>query len=202
MRTPPMTPAVMRRLLLITLIALGCAFGLAAQEAGKKEQAEPSMALRWANFAILALGLGYGIAKVFPPMFRARNEEIQKGISEAQALKQDADKRAAAADTRVRMLGSEIEKFRAESKIEMQQEGERIRQETARQIARMEAQAQQEIESAGKLARRELKSYAAKLALDLAEQRVRTRLDANTENALVNGFLQDLQRQPGKEARG
>ena len=211
MRTPPMTPVVMKRLLLITLIALGCAFGLAAQEAGKKEQAEPSMALRWANFAILVPALGYFIYKTLPQMlvgmtlpevFRARNEEIQKGISEAQALKQDADKRAAAVDARVRMLGSEIDKFRSESKIEMQQEDERIRQETARQIARMEAQAQQEIESAGKLARRELKSYAAKLALDLAEQRVRTRLDANTENALVNGFLQDLQRQPGKEARG
>jgi len=190
----------MKRLLLIALLLLGCAAGLAAQE-GSKETAAPSAVLRWANFAILAAGLGYGIAKTLPPIFRARNEEIQKGITEAQALKQDADKRAAAVDARIRTLGSEIEKLRAESKGEMQHEGERIRQETTRQIARMEAQVQQEIESASKLARRELKSYAAKLALDLAEQRVRTRLDANAENALVNGFLQDLQRQPGQEAR-
>lgn len=192
----------MRRLLLIGLLALGCTAGLGAQEAEKKEQAEPSMALRWANFAILAAALGYGIAKTLPPIFRARNEEISKGITEAQALKRDAEQRAAAVDARLRTLGSEIEKSRAESKVEMQQEGERIRQETARQIARMEAQAQQEIESAGKVARRDLKVYAAKLALDLAEQRVRARLDANSENALVNAFLQDLQRQPGKEARG
>ena len=196
----------MKRLLWVAMLAMACAAGLAAQEK-KKEQAEPSMTLRWANFAILAAGLGYGIAKVLPPLFRERNQEIQKGITEAQALKQDAEKRAAAVDARILTLGSEIEKFRAESKVEMQQEGERIRRETARQISRIEAQARQEIDAAGKLARRELKAYAAKLALDLAEQRVRARLDAHAENALVTGFLQDLQRQPGQrqpesEARG
>jgi F0F1-type ATP synthase membrane subunit b/b' len=77
----------------------------------------------------------------------------------------------------------------------MQQESERIRQETAAQIARLEQKAEQEIESAGKTARRELKNYAAKLALDLAEQRVRTRLDAHTEQAMIDGFLEDLERQ-------
>ena len=77
----------------------------------------------------------------------------------------------------------------------MQQEGERIRQETAAQIARLEIQAQQDIEMSGKVARRELKSYAAKLSLDLAEQRVRTRMDAATEQGLVDAFIQDLERE-------
>jgi F0F1-type ATP synthase membrane subunit b/b' len=77
----------------------------------------------------------------------------------------------------------------------MQQEGERIRQETAAQIARLEHQAQQEIEMSGKIARRELTSYAAKLSLDLAEQRVRERLDAATEQGLVDAFIQDLERE-------
>ncbi len=80
----------------------------------------------------------------------------------------------------------------------MQQEGERIRQETAKQLGHLEHQARQEIEAAGKVARRELKDYAAKLALDLAEQRVRARLNAGTETALVDGFIHDLQRQESK----
>jgi F0F1-type ATP synthase membrane subunit b/b' len=56
----------------------------------------------------------------------------------------------------------------------------------------LQQQAQQEIETAGKLARRELKGFAAKLALDLAEQRIRTRLDANAESGLVDDFVKDL----------
>ena len=118
-------------------------------------------------------GLGYLMAKTLPPLFKSRTEEIQKGIAEAQAIKQDAEKRAAEVDARTAALGADIERFRAEAKAEMEQEGERIRQETAAQIERLEQQAEQEIEPAGKTARRELKSYAANLALDLAEQRIR-----------------------------
>ena len=156
---------------------------------------EPAASWKWANFVLLVVGLGYLIAKTLPPLFKSRTEEIQKGIAEARAIKQDADKRAADVTARTATLGADIERFRVEAKAEMQQEGERIRQETAAQIARLEHQAQQEIEMSGKIARRELKSYAAKLSLDLAEQRVRERLDANTEQGLVDAFIQDLERE-------
>ena len=44
---------------------------------------------------------------------------------------------------------------------------------TAAQIKKVEEQAAGEIEAAGKTARRELKEYAAELAIGLAEERVR-----------------------------
>jgi F-type H+-transporting ATPase subunit b len=202
-----MTSSMIKRILLcFVLLILGVAF-LSAQEGASKEvkggeakgseskeKAESSEIWKWANFAILAAGLGYLVAKTLPPAFRARTSEIQKGISEARALKDDADKRAAQVEAKIKSLGTDIEKLRTESKAEMQQEGARIRLETAAQIARLEAQAHQEIESASKLAQRELKSYAAKLALELAEQRVRSRLDGNAEAGLVNNFVQDLGR--------
>jgi F-type H+-transporting ATPase subunit b len=183
----------MRRLSSVTMLLLSCAVWLSAQENGAPP--EPSIGWKWANFVILVAGLGYLIAKTLPPLFKSRTEEIQKGIAEARAIKQDADKRAADVEARTRSLGADIERFRVESKAEMQQEGERIRQETAAQIARLEQQAQQEIEMSGKIARRELKSYAAQLSLDLAEQRVRERLDAATEQGLVDAFIRDLERE-------
>jgi F-type H+-transporting ATPase subunit b len=125
-------------------------------------------------------------------LFRARTTAIQKDIAEAQAVKKDAESRAAAVDARVQALGAEMDRFRAQSKIEMREEGERIRQETAHQIARLDAQFAQEVESAGKVARRELKEYAAKLALDLAEQRIRVGANAATESGLVDAFVADL----------
>ncbi len=164
-------------------------------EAGGEAGAEPGIGWKWANFALLAIGLGYMLAKTLPPLFKSRTEEIQKGIAEARKIKQDADQRAAAVEAKTRALGADIERLRAESKAEMQQEAERIRQETASQIARLRQKADDEIDSAGKAARHELKTYAAKLALELAEQRVRARLDAGTENALVDGFIHDLQRE-------
>ena len=183
----------MKRISSLAILLLSGAAWLSAQEGGVLP--EPAAGWRWANFVILVAGLGYLLAKILPPLFKSRTEEIQKGIAEARAIKEDADRRAAEVDARTAALGADIERFRIEAKAEMQQEGERIRQETAAQIARMEHQAQQEIEMSGKIARRELKSYAAKLSLDLAEQRVRERLDSKTEQGLVDAFIQDLERE-------
>jgi F-type H+-transporting ATPase subunit b len=190
-----------KRFSLAVLLLLSSAALVGAQEqekAAAAEKSEPGIAWKWANFAILAVGLGYLINKNLPPFFRSRTAEIQEGITEAQQIKRDAEARAAQVEARMQKLGEDIDQFRTQSREEMQQEGERIRQETAKQLGHLEQLAQQEIEAAGKAARRELKDYAAKLALDLAEQRVRARLNAGTETALVDGFIQDLQRQESK----
>jgi F-type H+-transporting ATPase subunit b len=199
----------MKRLLAIGALSAAFLFCsgaiLQAQEKAPAESAEKSGSMpepdpiwRWANFAILVVGLGYLVAKTVPPMFRSRSTEIQKGIAEAQKVKQEADKRAAAVEARMKTLGTEIEQFRTNAKAEMQQEGERIRQETADQIARLEQRAAEEIDAAGKTAQRELKVHAAALALQLAEQRLRAQVGAGTQ--LVDGFVKDLGRL-GQETR-
>jgi F-type H+-transporting ATPase subunit b len=190
----------MKRLLLVSILLVGAAAWVDAQEAREstshsEESNEPGMIWRWANFIILAAGLGYLASKHLPTFFRSRTESIQKGIAEAQEMKRESEQRAKGMDARMSALGSEIERFRTQAHAEMEQESARIRQETAQQIEKLQQQAEQEIESAGKVARRELKTYAAELALNLAEQRIKARLDAGTEAGLVDGFVDDLKRQ-------
>src|SRR6476660_6357588 len=98
----------MKRLLLIALFV--CA-NLSAAEAEASE--EPSAVWRWANFAILAAGLGYLMSKHLPPFFRSRTGTIQKGIAEAQQMKLDAEKRAAEMAEKLKSLGADVENFRA-----------------------------------------------------------------------------------------
>jgi F-type H+-transporting ATPase subunit b len=181
----------MRRLGVLLLTS--CAILAAQEQSGGP--AEPSMTWKVVNFVILAIGIGYLMAKTLPGFFRSRTSSIQEGIAEAQKVKADAERRAADVEKRVSALGADIEKFRTQSRAEMEKEGERIREETATAIRKLEQQSQVEIESAGKTARRELKSYAANLALDIAEQRVRARVNAGTETALLEKFVLDLKRQ-------
>jgi F-type H+-transporting ATPase subunit b len=191
----------MKRLLLIALLAAGTSlYAQEAEKGGEEEKAElevPSE-LKWANFAILAVGLGYMLVKLLPKNFAERTAAIQKDITEAQAVKRDAEARAAKVDAQVKSLGADIERFRKESAQEMAHEGERIRLETAAQIQRISDQAAMEIESAGKVARRELRQYSSELALKLAEERLRAKLDSATDSALVDGFVADLGRQGSK----
>jgi F-type H+-transporting ATPase subunit b len=189
----------MRRLLLIPIFAIAT---LVAQDPGEHKEGEAaqhseevSPVWKWANFAILAIGLGYLMGKNLPGLFTSRTKEIQKGISESQQMKRDAERRSAEMDARLSSLGADIEKFRTQSATEMQQESERIGRDTAAQIKKIEAQAAVEIETVGKTVRRQLKEYAAELALGLAEERLRAQVDSSAESALVDGFVRDLERQ-------
>jgi F0F1-type ATP synthase membrane subunit b/b' len=197
----------MKRLIWVTVLGVGLYAGLAiAQEptepkhaATESESSEDKLAIwKWANFVILIAGLGYLVAKSVPAMFRSRGEAILKGIQEAQKVKQDADKRAADMEARLARLGADIEAFRVHAKADMEREGQRILEETAAHARKLEAQAAAEIESAGKAARASLKRYAADLALDLAAQRIQSRLDQGTEDGLVDNFLSDLKHQGSK----
>ena len=179
----------MRRLLFVFVLAAGLCF---AQEATSEKHEEDLTLWRWANFALLAGGLGYLLAKQMPALFRSRTEEIQKGIAEAQKLKQEAEARYAEVEKRLAQFGADMEAFRVKAKWEMEQEGKRILDETAAQAKKLEAQAAAEIESAGKLARAKLKEYAADLALDLATQRIKGRMDSGASAGLVDNFIRDL----------
>jgi F-type H+-transporting ATPase subunit b len=183
-----------RRLPLLAAFLLFCSVACFAQEKGG-ESSEPPAVWKVLNFAILAAGLGYLVAKNLPPFFTSRTTSIQKEITDAQKVKRKSEERAAAIMKRVSNLGADIEAFRVQSRIEMEREGERIREQAAVHIRKLQEQAQSEIESASKTARRELRVYAAELALDLAGQRIRARLDTATDAGLVERFVGDLKRQ-------
>lgn len=182
----------MKRAVLTAILLFGATAIYAHEKAEEPAPKDEMLVWKWANFVILAAGAGYLLSKHLPPFFKSRTGDIQKDITEAQATKLAADKRAAEMDERLNSLGAEIEKFRAHSRIEMEREAARIRQETAHQIEKLQKQAEQEIESAATIASRELHAYASKLSLDLAEQRIRTRLDAPTEAGLIDDFTKDL----------
>jgi len=167
----------------------------AAESAKQEESGDKWIVWKWANFAILAAGLGYLISKNLPPFFKSRTTSIQKGISESQKIKQDAEKRVADMESRLSKLGAEIDRFRRDAQAEMEQESARIRQETEKQIEKLRQQVEQEVEVASKQARRELRAYAGELALQLAEQRIKANLDPSVESGLVDGFISDLKGQ-------
>jgi F-type H+-transporting ATPase subunit b len=172
----------------LIFFALCAAAVLRADEAPN----EKDITLESINFAILLIAILYFSAKALPPFFKSRAGEIQKGIEEARQIRMEAEKRAKEVEAKMARLGAEIDKFRAQAQSEMEQEGSRIREETARHIQKLGQQAETEIATAGKLARRELQAYAARLSLDLAEQRVKERLTPPVENGLIEDFVSDL----------
>jgi F0F1-type ATP synthase membrane subunit b/b' len=190
----------MRRLLLaVSLVVLTA--GLTAAEPSKAEPSKKEAEAggegnlkiwEWANFLILAGGLGYLIRKHAGPFYAARAAGISKDLVESERVARDAEARAAEVDRRLAGLDAEIAALRAESKKESAAEVERYAQRTAAEIAKIGANGEQEIRAAEKAARLDLRRYAAHLAVELAEVKVRARMDAGTEDRLVAGFARDL----------
>ena len=80
--------------------------------------------------------------------------------------------------------------MRAQAEREAQAEEQRIRAAAEEDQRRIVNGAQTEIEALSKNARRELKAYAADLAVALAEKRIK--VDAATDQQLVRCFTDQL----------
>ena len=147
---------------------------------------------KWANFVILIGVLGYLISKNVGPMLIARSAEIREGLAAGERAKAEADAKSAAVDARLAGLEKTIAGMQAEAREEREREAGRIRQETQNELARLQRHSEMEIESAGKLARLEVQRHAAKLAIDLAEQKLRARMSPETEKTLLDRFVKDI----------
>lgn len=166
--------------------------GSAEKKEGKGGEGGAMLGWKWANFAILAGGLGYLIARNAGPFFDARTRKIRQGIAEAEMVRKEAEQRAGQVALRLSNLESDIAALRQSSKAEIESETARMAARTAGEIAKIRAQAESEIEAAGKAARTELKRYSAQLAIALAEQKVRARMNDQAQGALVDAFVRDL----------
>jgi F-type H+-transporting ATPase subunit b len=189
----------MRRITLVISLGLALAAYALPQESGstrpasETEQSDPWIWWKWANFAILAVGLGYLIGKNVPPLFRKQSDEIQSALAEAAKIKHEAAEYAASVEARLANLQREIEDLRKSARAEMSAESERIRRETEHHLQRIGEQSTQEIALMTRGAKHELRKYAAELAIGLAEQRIRSRMNSAAQENLVSGFLHDLQ---------
>ena len=182
----------MRRLFCIAFLAASL---MAAEEGHGGGHSEPSILWKWANFFLLGAALSFLVAKNAPAFFKSRTEEIQSGLNEARKLREESEARVAEIEKRVATLETDLKQLRENARKEMVSEGERIKQDTARAIEKIQAHAEMEIASAAKLARQELKAYSADLAVQLATRQIRERLTPQTQDQLVDNFVKQLQSQ-------
>lgn len=189
-----------RRLLPLALLGLLFAsVGLYAQEGERPhdpDAAEEGHAnlegWKWLNFAILAAGLGYLAAKNAPAFFQTRSSEIQRSIEAATGLKIEADFRASEVDRKMATLATELTHIRQAAQAEMENERDRIRQETSSIVAKVQEHTAQEIEGLQRVASLSLQRLTAEQALSLSESRLRTYLDPQTHDQLLGRFIAGL----------
>jgi len=142
------------------------------------------------NFALVVIIVFWAVRKYVPPMLHDRSQFIQRALEEARAASQDANRRLADIENRLRQLDVEIGRMQAAAEREAEAEERRIHKAAEEDIRKVVLAAEQEIIAAAKLARRELTAHTADLAITLARKQIN--VGSNTDQVLVRTFASKL----------
>lgn len=150
------------------------------------------------NSGVLIFAIAAFLWKALPKIFRTRSETLRSELIGAREATEDANRRLTEVEARLSRLDSEIEAIRHQAETEMVEDEKRIHASLEAERERIVAAAEQEIAATEAAARRDLKKFAADLAIDHAMRRVQ--LSTDTDRALVREFGSRLKPGAGGKA--
>lgn len=148
--------------------------------------------LKVVNLLVVVGALAYLLRKPMQEFFAARRAAIRAAIQEARQAREQSHERLADIERRLAGLAQEIESMRKEAAQNAAAEKQRIQESAQREAERLLETARAETASAGRAARMELRAYAARLAVNLAEQRIRQQLSPETHAALFRASVEEF----------
>ena len=149
------------------------------------------------NFAVIAIVIGRYAVKHLPGMFRNRSASIKQSMEDARKASDEANRRLGEIESKLSRLDVDIAAIRAEAEAVNKAEEARMQASIEEERKKIVLGSQQEIEAAAAQARRELKVYAADLAVSLAEKKIN--VDEATDKTLVRSFTEHIN--AGKDGR-
>jgi len=148
--------------------------------------------LRWSNLVVLFGILGYLLRKPMGRFFSERGQEILEGLARGRRAREDAAARLRDIEARLAGLEAEIGRLRDAAMSEARADHSRLRARAQVEAEKIRAMTEQEIASLAKQVRTQLQNYAAVLAVELAEQRIRARLTPERQDALLRRYAEQV----------
>jgi len=165
---------------------------LAAAESQAGSSAGKDFLGKVVNFAVLFGGLAYVLRKPVARFLSQRTESVRLALKTAEEAGREAESKLRSIEERVQSLRSEVEDMKKKAEAEGLADKERIMQAARQEAAKLKNYAQQEVEARVRTGIRELKAYAADKAFDLARERFKDRLDADTHARLIDRAIDRL----------
>ncbi len=149
------------------------------------------------NFVVLAVLVGWFLARALPKTFRDRTSSIQKRLVDARAATEEASARLNSVEGRLSQLDAQIAGLKTQAESDLAAEETRVRATIEDERKKILAAAEQEISAATAQARRQIQQYAAELAVDQAAKKLV--VSAETDRLLVQEFANRLAGKRGEE---
>jgi len=149
---------------------------------------------KFLNLAIFTAAGIYVLRRPISQALLARRESIKQEIVAAQTERERALAQVAEADALLSKLDNDVRAVHEQSRKEAEAERQRLATSTAREIEKLKQQASREIETADKVARKELRQFLAKRSVELARESVRSQMRPEDDTHLIKESIGELRR--------
>ena len=148
---------------------------------------------KFVNLALFVGLLVYVLMKAdIRGAFRARGESIKAELEKARTERDAALAKLQEVEERLAGMSDQISSINQRSKTEVEQERKRIAQSTQEEIAKLTAQAQREIENAGKVAKIGLQNFAAEQSIRMAEELIKRDMRPEDDARLMMHNVEEM----------
>jgi F-type H+-transporting ATPase subunit b len=149
-------------------------------------------AWRFFNLAVFVAIMVYLLKKPLSDAFKAKREAIRAELIKAEEEKQAALAQLTAAEAKLVRLDLEAGQVRAHAQQEADAEKKRIAEQALQDISKMRQQAQDEIGRLSQQIKSELRRFSAEESIRLAEERIKSSIDAEKDARLVKANIQAI----------
>lgn len=166
--------------------------GGADAAAGDDHGSPLSIIWKWGNFILLFGGLAYYLRRPLREFLQTRARGIAEGLASGQRAQEEAEVKMSAIESQLARLDEEIDGLKQQADRESEEERQRIIDSSRAEAERIVAMARREIEVLQRSAQAELKAHVARLAVDLAEERLRKDLEPGQNRRIISRFVRSL----------
>lgn len=124
----------------------------------------------------------------------ARRERIRLELVEAENEREAAAIKLGEAEALLTNVESDVARVREQARKEAEMERHRLAAATEREAEKLRLQAQREIDTATKVAKKELRKFLAQRSVELARESVRTKIRPEDDIRLIKESIGELRR--------
>ena len=147
---------------------------------------------KFINLAIFIALIMYFVKKPLTDAFKAKRDQIRAELIKAEEEKKAALARFTTAEAKLASLDNERQLILNKAKAEADAEAQRIGEAAKFEVSKLQDQTSGEILRLTQLANLELKRFSAEESIRLAEEKLRTKIDANADSTLVKSSIQAI----------
>lgn len=182
--------------LLSLMLALMPSLLIAAEHAEEGEHHGPGMAVVFhaINFAILVGLLFYFLRKPAKEFFASRSTSIRSSIDEAKLRKDEAAKKYAEYEQRLKSIEGEMQTLITGLQKDGELERKRLIETAEQQVAALKSNSERMLQQELRKAKEDLKREAVGLAGQLAEDLIRKNVTPEDQGRLVGQYLEKMEK--------